>query len=339
MKIAAANPMNERLVRGLLAFAMVAVTTLPLLGRPELRSLTVVEQVAVDGSKIFLTDLLTRESLSVLADNRLGVTPVALSPLPGKAKMVDGRTVQERLAGLGITSDRFAIRIPERIRIERLAQTLSPADIEGLVRGQFLPGLPWQEVRLEEMSISEPTMLPNGQLEVAFQRPPRTDLARPFYLNIDFRVDGQLVKRAYVRTVLTILDSVPVAVRDISAAERITPDDVRWEKRALRSTLQTPIRNVTFFEGRKPRTRIAAGEPLTEEMFMTVPLVRRGDNVTVVFDDGRIRISTRGQSLGAGARGDLIRVVNIDSRAQLLAEIVDEKTVRIAATPQERIVQ
>jgi len=331
--------MKRVFAKSMLFLGLVVAATFPMAARAELQSITVVAQVSVDGSKVFLTDLMTRQSLDALGDNRLGVTPVALSPLPGKTKMLDGRTVQDRLATLGITSDRFAIHVPEQIRIERQGQLLSPADIEGLVREQFLPGLHWQEVRLEEVSISEPTMLPKGHVEVAFQRPPRTDFARPFYLNVDFRVDGQLVKRAYLRTVLTILDTVPVAVRDISPSDRITSEDIQWDKRPLRSTLQTPIRDMTFFEGRKTRARVPAGEPLTEEMFVTVPLVRRGDNVTVVFEDGRIRITAHGQSLGSGMRGDLIRVINVDSHAQLLAEIVDDKTVRIVNASQERIAQ
>jgi flagella basal body P-ring formation protein FlgA len=71
-------------------------------------------------------------------------------------------------------------------------------------------------------------------------------------------------------------------------------------------------------------------------MFMTVPLIRRGDNVTVVFDDGRIRVSTQAQSLAPGSKGDHIRVINTNSRVELLAEVVDENTVRIVNKPTER---
>ena len=175
----------------------------------------------------------------------------------------------------------------------------------------------------------EPIALPLGDLSIRFQQPAKTDLARPFYLDIDFVVDGQTVKHAYFKILLSILHTVAVADKEVSTSDRITAAAIRWEKRLLRTTLQAPVVELSFFEGKKPRTAIAAGQILTESMFVTIPMVKRGDSVTVVFDDGKIRVSTLGQSLGSGSKGDRIRVMNTDSRAELLAEIVDAKTVRI----------
>jgi len=250
--------------------------------------------------------------------------------------VIDGRVVRERLAEYGVTSDRFSLQIPEQIRLERQGQTLLPGEIENLVREQFLPKLPWDDVTLQEIAIPDPIVLPYGKVEVEFQRQARTDLARPFYLNMDFRVDGQLVRRAYVRTILTVFDTVAVAARDLPASDKITAGDIQFERRPLKSTLQKPVRDASFFEGRKARAAIALGDPLFEEMFITVPLIRRGDTVTVVFDDGRIRVSAQGQSLASGSKGDRIRVMNATSHAELTAEVVNETTVRIVNGSMER---
>jgi flagella basal body P-ring formation protein FlgA len=313
-------------------------STLPLHAQPDLPRVTILGQVSVKDSRVLITDLLTSETRQTLAaHDRIQNVSITLAPLPGKAKTLEGRIVRDRLADFGITSDRFSIQIPQGIRLERQGQTLLPTEIEKLAREQFLPKLPWDDVQLQEISILDPIVLPYGKVELDFQRPARTDLARPFYLNIDFRVDGQLVKRAYVRTVLTVFDTVAVAARDLSASEKVTAADIELERRPLKSTLQRPVRNASFFEGRRPRAAIAVGEPLFEEMFVTVPLIRRGDTVTVVFDDGRIRVSTQGQSLASGSRGDRIRVINATSHAELIAEVVNETTVRIVNSSMERI--
>jgi flagella basal body P-ring formation protein FlgA len=305
--------------------------------RPELPRITVLPQVSVQDSRVLLGDLLTPESQQTLSgNNRVKTMSVALAPLPGKLKTLDGRIVREKLAELGIASDRFSIQVPPEIRLERLGQTLLPTDIENLITERFLPTLPWQDVQLDEIAIAEPIVLPVGKVDVEFQRPARTDMARPFYLNVDFRVDGQLVKRSYLRTSLTIFDSVAVAGRDFTPSDKILVEDLRWERRPLRSTLQTPVREASFFESRKPRSNIAVGESLFEAMFVAVPLIRRGDNVTVVFDDGKIRVATQAQSLGPGSKGDHIRVMNISSRVELMAEVVDESTVRVVNKLAER---
>jgi flagella basal body P-ring formation protein FlgA len=306
--------------------------------QPELPRITVLAEVSVKDSRVLLTDLLTPDTRQTLAaDDRIKNISVALAPLPGKAKTLEGSVVRDRLTDLGVTTDRFSIQIPEQIRLERLGQTLLPSEIEDLAREQFLPKLPWSDVQLQQIDIPDPVVLPYGKVGLDFQLQARTDLGRPFYLNIDFRVDGQLVKRAYVRTVLTVFDSVAVATREISPSETVTAKDIELERRPLKSTLRRPVRDASYFEGRKLRTAISAGEPLFEEMFVSVPLIRRGDTVTVVFDDGRIRVSAQGQSLGSGAKGDRIRVINTTSHVELTAEVVNGTTVRVPNGSTERI--
>ena len=335
LDVAATPP---RLRRGISAIIVILATFGTLHARPDLPHVTILSQVSVKDSRVLISDLLTSETRQTLASlDRIKNISIALAPLPGKAKMLDGRVIRERLSEYGITADRFFIQIPEQIRLERQGQTLLPTDVENLAREQFLSKLPWDDVQLQEIAIPEPVVLPYGKVELDFQRPGRTDLARPFYLNIDFRVDGQLVKRLYVRTALTVSDTVAVAARDLVPSDKITLDDIHFEKRPLKSTLQKPVRDASFFEGRKPRAAIALGEPLFEEMFVAVPLIRRGDTVTLVFDDGRIRVSAQGQSLASGSKGDHIRVMNATSHVELTAEVVNETTVRIVTGSIERI--
>jgi len=315
---------------GRIAFLFLVLEALTLsVAAAELPKITLNSEAAVVGPNVTISDLLTKDSNRLLTDKGLEAISLSVSPLPGKTKLLDLRAVRDKLAELGITSDRYSLQIPEQIRVERRAQLMLPGDVQERIQREFLPGLPWEEVRLVELDMREPIALPLGELSIRFQQPARTDLARPFYLDIDFVVDGQTVKHAYFKILLSILHTVAVADKEVSTSDRITAAAIRWEKRLLRTTLQAPVVELSFFEGKKPRTAIAAGQILTESMFVTIPVVKRGDSVTVVFDDGKIRVSTLGQSLGSGSKGDRIRVMNTDSRAELLAEIVDAKTVRI----------
>ncbi|HEX4998912.1 MAG TPA: flagellar basal body P-ring formation chaperone FlgA [Terriglobia bacterium] len=292
-----------------------------------LPAVNVPKTASVAGSRVFLSDLVSAESEGAIAvGERLASTAVTVSPPAGKAKVIDGQTVRAKLAELGVTADRYALKIPRQIRIERPAQTLLPADIEAIVRREFLPQLPWPEIDLE-IAIPEPVVLPEGSLTVSFERTARADLARPFYLNLDFRVDGRVEKRAYYRAVLTVYDTMAVAARELDPSVRLTAEDVRFEKRPLTSTLKKPVRLAEFLEQKKLRTRVAPGDPLTEDMFVDSPLIRRGDAVTLVYEGSRIHVSTEGQALASGFRGERIRVINVSSRAELTAEIVDEHTV------------
>lgn len=295
-----------------------------------LPKITLQSEASVEESKIYLRDLLTTDSrIALESSEQIAKSVVALSPAPGKAKVFESREVYQRLAELGITGDRYAIQVPGQIRVERRGQTLSPNDIEDRVKREFLPGLPWDDVHLAEIDVTDNVVLPIGKVDLTFQYSPKTDLVKPFYLSITFRLNGQTVRRAYIRTVLTISDTLAVANKDIAPGDKIGAADVRWEKHELPSTLRPAVKSVDFFQNRKSRTLITAGQPLTEDLFVMAPLIKRGDSVILLYKDEKIHISAQAQSLAAGSKGDRIRVLNVASRKELIAEVVDEKTVRV----------
>ena len=294
-----------------------------------LPKITLRSEASVEEPKIYLGDLLTADSRIAHSSEQINKSVIALSPAPGKTRVFESREVYQRLGELGITADRYVIEMPGQIRVERKAQTLSPDDIEDRVRSEFLPGLPWVDVQLAEINISDNVVLPTGKVDLTFQYPPNTDLVKPFYLSITFRLNGQIVRRAYMRTVLTISGTLAVANQDIAPGNKIGTADVRWEKHDLLSTLQPAVTSTDFFQNRKSRARITAGQILTEDLFVTAPLIKRGDTVVLLYKDEKIHISAQAQSLTAGSKGDRIRVLNVASRKEVIAEVVDEKTVRV----------
>ena len=74
---------------------------------------------------------------------------------------------------------------------------------------------------------------------------------------------------------------------------------------------------------------ISSGRVLTENLFIEVPLVRRGDSVLLVFESDSMRVTTQAKALAMGFRGQRIQVVNPDSGRVLSAEVTDEGTARV----------
>ena len=209
------------------------------------------------------------------------------------------------------------------------SQTWTAADIQRWVRQEWLPGLRWASVELERLDVPTGVVLPAGEVTLSAELPSRVDLGRPFFLNVDFQIGGRVVRRGFYRTVLAIYDTVPVSVRTLGPSDKIEAEDVRWEKRRLVSTIRKLVERVEFFEGKKPRTTIAAGQILTEDLFIKFPLIKRGDSVVMLFDGSNMRLTTKGISLAAGSKGDRIRIMNSESRREMVAEVLDEKTVRV----------
>jgi flagella basal body P-ring formation protein FlgA len=254
---------------------------------------------------------------------------LAAAPAPGQTKILAGVEILRRLEPLGVTAKTHVIAVPTEVVIVCEAQKVTPAEISQRVIDEFLRGLPWKEVRLERIDVIEAIQLPKGKTEWIFNCHPGTDYAKPFYLNINFSVNGEVAKRVFLRTVLSVREQVAVALTELKPDQSIGEQDLRWESQRLLSTLQTPIKSSSFFRGRRPRAAIPAGRVLTENLFIAVPLVKRGDSVLLVFENDSIRVTTQAKALAMGFRGQRIQVMNPESGKVLSAEITDEGTARV----------
>ncbi|HVN81032.1 MAG TPA: flagellar basal body P-ring formation chaperone FlgA [Terriglobia bacterium] len=286
--------------------------------------------LVVRGRVIYLGDLLQTELLKPEIKEQFNSITVSPAPPAGKSKTLPGIDVIQKLESLGITTRDYSIQMPEDIKVSRSSRTLRTDDLENAVAREFLPKLPWREVRLENLEVPEALQVPQGENQFSCEYSPHTDLARPFYLAVTVSVDGELIKRLFLRTTLSIEETVAIATRELPPGQSIEPEEIRWEKRRLSSTLHLPILEMGFLEGKKPRTTIPAGEVLTEDLLIKVPLIKRGDTITLVFQDERIRVKTQGKSLASGMRGDQIQVMNLDSKKVLRAEVLDKNTAQVS---------
>lgn len=294
-----------------------------------LQKLTAPGKLSVIADKVTLGGMLTIDPADAKLAAQLDAVVLTTAPAPGQTKIVAGAEIVRRLESVGVTSKAYSIVVPAEVTIAREVQTVTPAEVSQHLTDEFLPGLPWRDVHLERVDLTENILLPKGKTEWIFNCHPGTDYAKPFYLNINFSVNGEVAKRAFVRTMLSVREQVAVTLTELKPTQSIREEDIRWESQRLPSTLQIPIKSSGFFHGRRPRMVIPPGRVLTENLFITVPLVKRGDSVLLVFESDSMRVTTQGKALAIGFRGQRIQVMNPESGRVLTAEVTDEGTARL----------
>ncbi|WP_116597649.1 flagellar basal body P-ring formation chaperone FlgA [Primorskyibacter marinus] len=73
--------------------------------------------------------------------------------------------------------------------------------------------------------------------------------------------------------------------------------------------------------GQEARVTIYAGRPVRAGDVGPPAIVDRNDIVTLIFEQGGLRITSDGRSLGRGGEGDRIRVMNLSSRTSVFGQI------------------
>ena len=82
--------------------------------------------------------------------------------------------------------------------------------------------------------------------------------------------------------------------------------------------------------GKQLRSAVYRGRPISARHLTAPTVVNRNQLITLTYEDAALRIETEARALGAGGEGDLIRVMNLSSRATLMARINVDGTATVA---------
>lgn len=108
-----------------------------------------------------------------------------------------------------------------------------------------------------------------------------------------------------------------VAARTIPARTIIGPDDILIRDVNAAGGLDSPELAI----GQEARVALYAGRPIRAGDIGPPAVVERNQILTLVYQRGGIIISTEGRALDRAGPGDIIRVMNLSSRATVSAQI------------------
>jgi flagella basal body P-ring formation protein FlgA len=110
---------------------------------------------------------------------------------------------------------------------------------------------------------------------------------------------------------------VPALRRPVAPDEVITAADLTWVQVPHAQVPPTSFTEPAEIVGAQARRRLAAHRPLTARDLGPQLLVRRGRPVELVYAQAGLHVSALGLAQEDGALGDLVRVINAESRRQL----------------------
>ena len=116
-----------------------------------------------------------------------------------------------------------------------------------------------------------------------------------------------------------------VATRTIPAQSVMCPDVVSLVVAALFGALSYPSLAV----GQEARVAIYAGKPVRHADLGPPTLVQRNQVVPLIYAAGNLAIATEGRALDRGSEGEVIRIMNLGSRATVSGRIGPDGAVYV----------
>lgn len=153
-------------------------------------------------------------------------------------------------------------------------------------------------------------------------------------LEIKVLTGGRMVKTVPMVVQVSMIRNVLVARRSINQGATVQAQDVKRVSLSFTRLDKLGINDVARAVGMRAKRFISAGNLIDTGMFDSVPLVTRGQLVTLTSVSGAVRVVTSASALEDGLLGETITVRAAESkRLELDAVVVGRGAVQIGTAP------
>lgn len=153
------------------------------------------------------------------------------------------------------------------------------------------------------------------------------------YFTIHASVAAQLGTTALVLTgtALEMVEVVALA-QPVRRGDIVREEDLTTTRLARRKVPAGALLDPGEIAGKQARNSLRSNTPLSRSDFQRPILIERGEKVTVNYEMPGMKLTTRAQAMDSGAVGDVIDVMNLQSRRIVPATVLSRGQVRVHTT-------
>jgi flagella basal body P-ring formation protein FlgA len=283
-------------------------------------------EATVSGDIVRIGDLV--ENAGVAAN-----TPIFRAPDLGQTGAVPVRAVLEAIRPYGLVA--VEVRGLSEVAVTRASRAIAADDIEArIVRALTARHNLGKAENLKIMFDRDvrPIQLDaNVVSELSLARLTYEPASRRFDIAFELGNSAHGSWRFTGSAVETL--EAPVPTRALARGEIIKAGDIVIERRPKSEFVSEPPVQPAEIAGRAARRAVRAGQPLRAADLMKAELVQRNDTVTLHYEVPGIVLSMRGKALESGAEGDMVSVLNIQSKRTIQGVITAPGHVTVMAPP------
>ncbi len=252
------------------------------------------------------------------------------APLPGEMREISDRYVEMKVKQKGIDPSTLTLDLPEKIEVLRESIEISPKEIEKIVKQFIHQKMPWDSKQVTiKTSPTKGIVLAAGEITYEVVPQKREDYLGVSNLSVIFMVNGRVERKLWVNAHIDVSKEVVVSNHLLRRHYTITEGDIRLEKMNLAELSANVVTDPLEVIGKRTKRAIDPNLPLKLNFLEVPPLVRRGDLVTIVAESDTLKITTQGIVSENGCKGEMVRVINTNSRKDVYARVVDSRTVAV----------
>ena len=296
-----------------------------------LMDITLVENVEVTSEEILLGDLVLIQGNQKEEIDKIKQIFIGKSPLPGKSRRIDRHYIVLRLKQNDIELDHIRFAGAVEVEVARGFNQITKEEIEKIVATELpeLIGSDNENIKIKDIQAASGLILPKGKYSYSIAMPKNTNYLGKLLLSVYFTVGSEFKKRVYVSANIDQYANVVVVRWPLRRNYIIKDGDVEVKKMNLGDLPSNSITDIKEVLNNKLKRNVDKGTVLRADMIDIPPLIGKKDVVRMVAESERIKIVTLGESQEIGHKGDLIKVINLESNNEVYARVIDSNSVKV----------
>lgn len=152
--------------------------------------------------------------------------------------------------------------------------------------------------------------------------------------DVTFEIADNALARITLRYTGAAVETIEAAVpvRSLARGEVLKAADVAIERRPKAEIASDTVRDPGNAVGMAARRALRAGQPLHAADLMKPEIVQKNESVTLVYEVPGLILAIRGKAIDSGAQGDVVNVLNIQSKRTVQGTVVGPGRVLAAST-------
>ena len=306
-------------------------------GAPEqIREIRVLSDVTVNHKDVSLVEICDPETLPGEWKSIMGGLNIGDAPPAGLEKFIDPGQLRTYLVRLldsyRINSSEVKLDIPDRVVVRRESTQITQEQIEDIFKKFIFENSPWkqEDVTIQRVHFSGLPVIPTGKMtyEVTASSAKERFIGN-VTATVDFYVNAEKVRTLGVVGRVEVFGNVYLASRPLKQNEMISEADLEVRKMNLTDVADRFATRIDQVENRRVLRNLGVHQPL-ELRDLDKPLVlKRGDQVKIVYDEPGLSVTAKGQADADGGVGDTLAITNVSSKKTVHCKVVDAQTVRV----------
>ncbi len=259
--------------------------------------------------------------------------PVFEAPDPGVVGTVKAQDILAEIQPHGLYKvDNQGL---SEIIVLRADNVITKKDIENKITDSLSEKFGIGTIGDLEISFNQPVQdLPTDQLDTELQvediRYQRASGAFSITLKYQSKENDPSRQLTYSGTLLEMVDA-PILLSSKRRGDIIQPSDISFERKSVSKVGSNAIINIADLKGMELRRSLRVGSLITQRDIKHPTLVSRNDIVSVIYSQKGLTLTTRGRALESGAKGDMVTIINGESRRTLKAMVRDRGQVIVTS--------